>query len=103
MLKQCIKHYCNCLNSSLHQQTKSSPTTPDFLRLQRPSTDSSYDFLSPFSPDKELSRESENSKVYSGFYSHLFLVPKPCQTWRLVIDLSRLNTLKVEKFKMETA
>ena len=34
--------------------------------------------------------------------SHLFLVPKPHQRWRPVIDLSRLNTfLHVEKFKME--
>ena len=38
-----------------------------------------------------------------GFYSRLFLVPKPQQRWRPVIDLSRLNTfLHVEKFKMET-
>ena len=38
-----------------------------------------------------------------GFYSCLFLVPKPHQRWRPVIDLSRLNTfLLVERFKMET-
>ena len=38
-----------------------------------------------------------------GFYSLLFLVPKPQQRWRPVIDLSRLNTfLPIEKFKMET-
>ena len=38
-----------------------------------------------------------------GFYSCLFLVPKPHQRWRPVIDLSRLNTfLHIEKFKMET-
>ena len=38
-----------------------------------------------------------------GFYSCLFLVPKPHQRWRPVIDLSRLNIfLHVEKFKMET-
>ena len=37
------------------------------------------------------------------FYSRLFLVPKPHQSWRPVIDLSRLNTfLHVEKFKIET-
>ena len=37
-----------------------------------------------------------------GFYSRLFLVPKPHQRWRPVIDLSRLNTfLHVEKFKMD--
>ena len=38
-----------------------------------------------------------------GFYSRLFLVPKPHLRWRPVIDLSRLNPfLHVEKFKMET-
>ena len=38
-----------------------------------------------------------------GFYSHLFLVNKPHQRLRPVIDLSRLNTfLLVERFKMET-
>ena len=38
-----------------------------------------------------------------GFYSRLFLVPKPHQRWKPVIDLSRLSTvLHVEKFKMET-
>ena len=38
-----------------------------------------------------------------GFYSCLFLVPKPHQRWRPVIDLSRLNTFLLEEtFKMET-
>ena len=38
-----------------------------------------------------------------GFCSRLFLVPKPHQRWRPVIDLSMLNTfLHIEKFKMET-
>ena len=38
-----------------------------------------------------------------GFYSRHFLVPKPHQRWRPVIDLSRLNKfLLVEWFKMET-
>ena len=37
------------------------------------------------------------------FYSRLFLVPKPHQRWRPVIDLSRLNIfLLVERLKMET-
>ena len=44
----------------------------------------------------------ENGK-FLGFYSRLFLVPKPHQRWRPVIDLRRLNTfLLVERFKMET-
>ena len=39
----------------------------------------------------------------SRFYSPLFLVPKPHQRWRPVIDLSKLSTfLLVERFKMET-
>ena len=38
-----------------------------------------------------------------GFYNRLFLVPKPNNKWRPILDLSHLNQfLKVEKFKMET-
>ena len=38
-----------------------------------------------------------------GFYNRLFLVPKPNQKWRPILDLSNLNQfLKMEKFKMET-
>ena len=38
-----------------------------------------------------------------GFYSHLFLVPKPGNRWRPVIDLSSVNKfLAIPKFKMET-
>ena len=38
-----------------------------------------------------------------GFYNRLFLVPKPNNRWRPILDLSILNTfLTVEKFKMET-
>ena len=38
-----------------------------------------------------------------GFYSHLFLVPKPGNRWRPVIDLSTLNKfLAIPKFKMGT-
>ena len=39
-----------------------------------------------------------------GFYSRLFLIPKPENKWRPVIDLSVVNTyLHVPTFKMETA
>ena len=39
-----------------------------------------------------------------GYYSRLFLVPKPMNRWRPVIDLSMLNLhLHVPTFKMETA
>ena len=38
-----------------------------------------------------------------GFFNRLFLVPKPNNKWRPILDLSKLNIfLKVEKFKMET-
>ena len=38
-----------------------------------------------------------------GFYNRLFLVPKPNNRWRPVLDLSRLNNyLKTQSFKMET-
>ena len=48
---------------------------------------------------KNAIKRVENVKSL-GFYSRLFLVPKPCQRWRPVIELSRLNTfLHIEKFK----
>ena len=39
-----------------------------------------------------------------GFYNRLFLVPKPNNRWRPILDLSTLNTFlnKTESFKMET-
>ena len=38
-----------------------------------------------------------------GFFNGLFLVPKPHNKWRPILDLSKLNLfLKAEKFKMET-
>ena len=44
--------------------------------------------------------ENQNSL---GFYNRLFLVPKPNNWWRPVLDLSTLNTfLNTESFKMET-
>ena len=39
-----------------------------------------------------------------GFYSRLFVVPKPGGRWRPVIDLSTLNRhIKAPRFQMETA
>ena len=44
--------------------------------------------------------ENQNSM---GFYNQLFLVPKPNNRWRPILDLSTLNTfLNTESFKMET-
>ena len=45
--------------------------------------------------------ENQNSL---GFYNRLFLVPKPNNRWRPILDLSTLNTfLNTESFKMETS
>ena len=47
--------------------------------------------------------ESVRRQRSLGFYSRLFLVPKPGNRWRPVIDLSCLNQfLDVQKFKLET-
>ena len=44
--------------------------------------------------------ENQNSL---GFYNRIFLVPKPNNRWRPILDLSTLNTfLNTESFKMET-
>ena len=44
--------------------------------------------------------ENQNSL---GFYNRLFVVPKPNNWWRPILDLSTLNTfLNTESFKMET-
>ena len=38
-----------------------------------------------------------------GFFNRLFLVPKPNNKWRPILDMSKLNLFpKTEKFKMET-
>ena len=50
-------------------------------------------------------RAVEKVRVQSslGFYNRLFIVPKPNQKWRPILDLSALNRfLKVKIFKMET-
>ena len=44
-----------------------------------------------------------NNQKSLGFFNRLFLVPKPNNNWRPILDLSNLNQfLKVQKFKMET-
>ena len=47
--------------------------------------------------------ELVHNQTSLGFFSRLFLVPKPNNKWRPILDLSKLNLfLKVERFKMET-
>ena len=46
--------------------------------------------------------ERVQNQTSLGFFNRLFLVPKPNNKWRPILDLSKLNLfLKVEKFKME--
>ena len=102
MFKQSVKHYQQWLCSSIHLKTKFSQSSPDSLRIQGPSKRPSSGFLYSVSSVKERNRKGGKCKI-SRVYSRLFLVPKPRQRWRPVIDLSRLNTfLLVERFKMET-
>ena len=52
--------------------------------------------------DKNAVEIVQNKKSL-GFFNRLFLVPKPNNHWRPILDLSKLNLfLKAEKFKMET-
>ena len=52
--------------------------------------------------DKNAVELVQNQKSL-GFFNRLFLVPKPNNRWRPILDLSKLNLfLKAEKFKMET-
>ena len=47
--------------------------------------------------------ERVHKQTSLGFFQRLFLVPKPNDQWRPILDLSNLNLfLKTEKFKMET-
>ena len=47
--------------------------------------------------------ELVRNKTSLSFFNRLFLVPKPNQKWRPILDLSNLNFfLKAEKFKMDS-
>ena len=87
---------------SIHQKTKISQSLPDSLRIQGPLKDLDLASCIQSLLSKNAIERAENLKSL-GFYRHLFLIHKPHQRWRPVIDLSRLNTfLLVERFKMET-
>ena len=47
--------------------------------------------------------ELVHNQTSLGFFNQLFLVPKPNNRWRPILDLNNLNQfLKAQKFKMET-
>ena len=102
MFKQCVKHYYQWLCSTIHIKAKTSQSSRDSLTIQGPSKRSSSGRMYSVSSAKDAIVRVENVKSL-GFYSRLFLVPKPQERWSPVIDLSRLNTfLLVHRFKMET-
>ena len=52
---------------------------------------------------KKNAVELVQNRTSLGFYNRVFLVPKPNNKWRPILDLSSFNLfLKAEKFKMET-
>ena len=52
---------------------------------------------------QKRSRTGTKNQASLGFFNRLFLVPKPNNKWRPILDLSNLNLfLRTEKFKMET-
>ena len=102
MFSKCVNHYHQWLRTAIPFKAKFGQIPSDPVRVQGPSKRPSPGVLYPVSSVKERNRKGGNVKSL-GFYSRLFLVPKPHQRWRPVIDLSRLNTfVHVEKFKMET-
>ena len=60
-------------------------------------------FRGTASADNKNAVEPVENQNSLGFYNRLFLVPKPNNRWRPVLDLSTLNTfLNTGSFKMET-
>ena len=90
------------LRTTIQTQTPTSQRPHDIQWLCRP-------------PEKSLPRESVQILLHKraiemvrvrtslAFYNRLFIVPKPNQKWRPVLDLSALNKfLSVKTLKMET-
>ena len=104
MFSKRVKHYYQWLRTAIPFKAKLGQIPSDPVRVQGPSKRLSPALASCIQSllSKNAIKRVENVKSL-GFYSRLFLVPKPHQRWRPVIDLSRLNTfLHIEKFKMET-
>ena len=99
MFSKRVKHYHQWLRTAIPFKAKFGQIPSDSVRVQGPAKRPSPGHLYPVSPVKERNRKGGKCKISRV----LFLVPKPHQRWRPVMDLSRLNTfLLVEKFKMET-
>ena len=102
MFSKRVKHYHQWLHTAIPFKAKFGQIPSDPVRVQGPSKDQALATCIQSLLSKNAIERVENVKSL-GFYSRLFLVPKPHQRWRPLIDLSRLNTfVHVEKFKMET-
>ena len=103
MLKQHAKHYYQWLQSTIQNEAKISQISLILSGYKAHPKDLAQASGIQFLLNKNAIERVENIKSLR-FYSHLFLVSKPNQKLRPVIDHSRLNTfLMVEKFKMETS
>ena len=85
MFIQCVKHYHQWLRTAIHFKTKSGQIPSDSVRIQGPSKRPSSSHLCPVSSVKNTIERVENVK-FLRFYTCVFLVPKPHQRWRPVID-----------------
>ena len=63
MFRQCVKHYHQCLRSSIHLKTKFSQSPSDSVRLQGPSKRTNSDRLYPVSSVKERNRKGGKCKI----------------------------------------
>ena len=101
MFIQHVIHYHQWLHSTIYIN-QNSQNSCDSVTIQSPSIDQALAPCIQTLPSKNTIERVENVKSL-GFTVACFLVPRPHQRWRPVIDLSRLHTfLLVERFKMET-
>ena len=89
------------LHPSLPVQTQPNQVTNGHKQICQ-STKTVPPFGRTVSADKNAVEPVENQNSL-GFYNRLFLVPKPNNRWRPILDLSTMNNfLNTELFKMET-
>ena len=90
------------LHPSLPVQTQPNQVTNGHKQLCQ-STKTVPPFGDTVSADKQKCSQTGSKPKLTGFYNRLFLVPKPNNWYRPILDLSTLNTfLNTESFKMET-
>ena len=102
MFRQHIKHYHQWLHSVIHLKTKFGQRSTDSFSYKALLKEQALTSFIQSLMSKNAIERVENVKSLR-FYSRLFLVSKPHQRWRPLLDLSRLNTfLHAERFKIET-